>query len=273
MSNVLFLTDGVEVYRSERNESKTQIYNFSYHHKLFSFHSGDYFALSDCNGFALPVRGPVYGCVTCQFFQHKFCAEMPREIHHPYHPWHPLHAEAGDLLKHRRACRALIPELFSRIMGSLDAKFVTEFAAAPFNSVGSANAIFISNAFHYLAMLSMNAPSTPSPLSNHLLKMTVVNIIAMLVRNKGTLTILFITVRNPNFLVYHCEQCPDRNPYGAYIECVVSEKTSSGKRTPVSPSTVTRCWSWVFDRSFKHASHVNGTFKVLAISVRNAIFA
>ncbi|OWM82023.1 hypothetical protein CDL15_Pgr001597 [Punica granatum] len=33
---------------------------------------------------------PAYHCIDCEFFLHKWCAELPPEIQHPSHPQHPL---------------------------------------------------------------------------------------------------------------------------------------------------------------------------------------
>ncbi|CAL5427515.1 unnamed protein product [Camellia sinensis] len=44
-----------------------------------------------CYGCRQPISGLSYGCTKCEFFLHKSCAELPREMtYHPAHPEHPL---------------------------------------------------------------------------------------------------------------------------------------------------------------------------------------
>lgn len=33
---------------------------------------------------------PPYGCVQCKYFLHKSCAELQKNLQHPFHPQHPL---------------------------------------------------------------------------------------------------------------------------------------------------------------------------------------
>jgi hypothetical protein len=47
-----------------------------------------------CSGCDKSVCGPTYKCSHCNFFLHKSCAELPREIHHPLHPYHTLSIHA-----------------------------------------------------------------------------------------------------------------------------------------------------------------------------------
>jgi hypothetical protein len=47
-----------------------------------------------CSGCDKSVCGPTYKCSHCNFFLHKSCAELPREIHHPLHPYHTLSIRA-----------------------------------------------------------------------------------------------------------------------------------------------------------------------------------
>lgn len=45
-----------------------------------------------CDGCVRPilVDHPFYSCVQCEFFLHRFCAELPQELPHPSHPMHVL---------------------------------------------------------------------------------------------------------------------------------------------------------------------------------------
>ncbi|KAM7528447.1 hypothetical protein LguiB_031857 [Lonicera macranthoides] len=43
-----------------------------------------------CRGCSRPISVPFYTCRDCNFFLHKCCAELPREIQHPLHAEHPL---------------------------------------------------------------------------------------------------------------------------------------------------------------------------------------
>ncbi|XAR67954.1 hypothetical protein NMG60_11002910, partial [Bertholletia excelsa] len=44
----------------------------------------------NCYACEQPISGPLYDCKRCLFFLHKSCAELPRELTHPYHPEHAL---------------------------------------------------------------------------------------------------------------------------------------------------------------------------------------
>ncbi|GLT96230.1 hypothetical protein SLE2022_138710 [Rubroshorea leprosula] len=43
-----------------------------------------------CSACQERVKGSSYNCSECDFCLHKSCAELPREINHPFHPSHPL---------------------------------------------------------------------------------------------------------------------------------------------------------------------------------------
>ncbi|GLT32920.1 hypothetical protein SLA2020_075500 [Shorea laevis] len=43
-----------------------------------------------CSACQERVDGSSYNCLECDFCLHKSCAELPREINHPFHPSHPL---------------------------------------------------------------------------------------------------------------------------------------------------------------------------------------
>ncbi|MFQ6658536.1 hypothetical protein Gotur_027761, partial [Gossypium turneri] len=38
-----------------------------------------------CDGCTRPISTPFYGCEQCKFFLHKDCAELPKEMPHPFH--------------------------------------------------------------------------------------------------------------------------------------------------------------------------------------------
>ncbi|KAA8517093.1 hypothetical protein F0562_017386 [Nyssa sinensis] len=72
-----------------------ELQHFSHEHPLIlreeNEHDGEE-VLQYCNGCLKKViSGPYYCCsVSCDYFLHKFCAELPREMKHPKHPEHPL---------------------------------------------------------------------------------------------------------------------------------------------------------------------------------------
>ncbi|KAM7530117.1 hypothetical protein LguiB_033527 [Lonicera macranthoides] len=43
-----------------------------------------------CHGCQKPISSSAYGCNHCNYFLHKKCAELPKEITHDKHPQHPL---------------------------------------------------------------------------------------------------------------------------------------------------------------------------------------
>ncbi|TYI92083.1 hypothetical protein E1A91_D02G041900v1 [Gossypium mustelinum] len=40
---------------------------------------------SECDGCTRPISTPFYSCEQCKFFLHKDCAELPKEMPHPFH--------------------------------------------------------------------------------------------------------------------------------------------------------------------------------------------
>ncbi|XP_040944032.1 uncharacterized protein [Gossypium hirsutum] len=40
---------------------------------------------SQCDGCTRPISTPFYSCEQCNFFIHKDCAELPKEMPHPFH--------------------------------------------------------------------------------------------------------------------------------------------------------------------------------------------
>jgi hypothetical protein len=58
-----------------------------------------------CSGCEESIWGPAYKCSQyCNFFIHKSCAELPREIQHPLHPNHTLVLEVPSRPKLCEAC-------------------------------------------------------------------------------------------------------------------------------------------------------------------------
>ncbi|KAK3003816.1 hypothetical protein RJ639_018960 [Escallonia herrerae] len=72
-----------------------ELQHFSHEHPLFfreftaNEDGGDEEACR-CGGCSEVISGASYGCSRCEFFLHKLCAELPRELEHPTHPEHPL---------------------------------------------------------------------------------------------------------------------------------------------------------------------------------------
>ncbi|CAL5406894.1 unnamed protein product [Camellia sinensis] len=62
--------------------------------KLADYHSASASSETEltCSACELPFIGttPTYACTECDFYIHKFCAEIPRKIEHPLHPAHSL---------------------------------------------------------------------------------------------------------------------------------------------------------------------------------------
>ncbi|KAJ8760640.1 hypothetical protein K2173_015307 [Erythroxylum novogranatense] len=91
-------TDKASMTSEMYSETKIRIKHFSHHHELVLFNCKKDQSYS-CTGCLVRVPGLVYGCFECKFYLHKSCAEMPREIQHPYHPFHPLRAQVGKYAK------------------------------------------------------------------------------------------------------------------------------------------------------------------------------
>ncbi|KAM7502378.1 hypothetical protein LguiB_001282 [Lonicera macranthoides] len=76
------------------NERVTELIHFSHDHplSLFDTQSNNDQMTNDkivCQGCAQPIVSvPFYGCPGCNFFLHKSCAEIPRELQHPCHDHH-----------------------------------------------------------------------------------------------------------------------------------------------------------------------------------------
>ncbi|GFY98185.1 hypothetical protein Acr_12g0007260 [Actinidia rufa] len=58
-----------------------------------------------CGGCGFPIdSGPFYRCEQCRYDLHKFCAELPHEMKHPWHPEHPLTLDTVSLDYSCKAC-------------------------------------------------------------------------------------------------------------------------------------------------------------------------
>ncbi|KAJ8760713.1 hypothetical protein K2173_017778 [Erythroxylum novogranatense] len=90
------------IQRSTFDGVKTQIRHFGDEFHLLSFFNCKEGMELVCNGCRLPLSGPTYGCFECAFYLHKSCAELPKEIRHPYHPIHKLYLK----FSRRKPCEA-----------------------------------------------------------------------------------------------------------------------------------------------------------------------
>ncbi|GLT32912.1 hypothetical protein SLA2020_075420 [Shorea laevis] len=67
--------------------------HFSHPHPLVLVEDQEMDSISTiyyCSACHQRVEGSSYNCSECDFCLHKSCAELPREINHPFHPDHPL---------------------------------------------------------------------------------------------------------------------------------------------------------------------------------------
>ncbi|KAJ9174721.1 hypothetical protein P3X46_013336 [Hevea brasiliensis] len=62
-----------------------EIQHFLHNHPLKFYENSDFDDL-DCSGCGNSLSVQTYGCVGCEFFLHKSCAKLPREIQHFFHP-------------------------------------------------------------------------------------------------------------------------------------------------------------------------------------------
>ncbi|CAL5359800.1 unnamed protein product [Camellia sinensis] len=69
-----------------------EIQHFSHNHPLTPHEEGELKTAVKCSCCDLPISAPFYGCTICNFFIHKSCSELPRELDqlHIFHPIHPL---------------------------------------------------------------------------------------------------------------------------------------------------------------------------------------
>uniref|UniRef100_A0A2N9EEA5 Phorbol-ester/DAG-type domain-containing protein n=1 Tax=Fagus sylvatica TaxID=28930 RepID=A0A2N9EEA5_FAGSY len=75
-----------------------------------------------CYGCSEPVLGPSYSCIQCKrFYHHKSCAELPRELHHPFHPKHPL--ILGEYYDYKGKCQVCEEYRLTYSYGCSDCNF------------------------------------------------------------------------------------------------------------------------------------------------------
>ncbi|KAJ8766963.1 hypothetical protein K2173_012438 [Erythroxylum novogranatense] len=92
------------IQRSIKDEVKTQIRYFDHDQHMLSFFNLRRNFRLECEGWGLLIlSGPSYGCLECEVYLHKSCAELPRGIQHPYHRFHNLFPEKSE--GYCRACR------------------------------------------------------------------------------------------------------------------------------------------------------------------------
>ncbi|CAL5379766.1 unnamed protein product [Camellia sinensis] len=72
------------------NKREAELNHFSHHHPLILFDvQGDNnlcYENKICNACVRKISAPFYSCGLCDFFLHKWCAELPNELEHPCHP-------------------------------------------------------------------------------------------------------------------------------------------------------------------------------------------
>ncbi|GMP40947.1 hypothetical protein CsSME_00011219 [Camellia sinensis var. sinensis] len=83
------------------NKRETELNHFSHHHPLILFdaqgdnnlcYENELLILNElnkdkiCNACVRKISAPFYSCGLCDFFLHKWCAELPNELEHPHHP-------------------------------------------------------------------------------------------------------------------------------------------------------------------------------------------
>ncbi|PSS15642.1 Nucleoredoxin 1-2 like [Actinidia chinensis var. chinensis] len=88
----------------EDNQKKSKINHFSHNHPLIFYnepgddnlcHGNEQYRLDDvnndkiCSACEQIISASFYGCTPCNFFLHKWCANLPDELKHRLHP-HPL---------------------------------------------------------------------------------------------------------------------------------------------------------------------------------------
>ncbi|XP_059650932.1 uncharacterized protein LOC132297976 [Cornus florida] len=66
-----------------------QVSQFTHPHVLLPCDTNGTFSFS-CSACDITIEDTIYVCLECRIFLHKSCAELPREIKHPFHPPHPL---------------------------------------------------------------------------------------------------------------------------------------------------------------------------------------
>ncbi|GMP40956.1 hypothetical protein CsSME_00011224 [Camellia sinensis var. sinensis] len=83
------------------NKRETELNHFSHHHPLILFdaqgdnnlcYENELLILNElnkdkiCKACVRKISAPFYSCGLCDFFLHKWCAELPNELEHPCHP-------------------------------------------------------------------------------------------------------------------------------------------------------------------------------------------
>ncbi|KAJ6854746.1 hypothetical protein NC651_039640 [Populus alba x Populus x berolinensis] len=247
-------TDGEDL-RSRKGVKDTEIPYFGDEHLLVSFNAKQEVEKT-CTGCQLILSGPAYGCLDCEFYLHESCKDMPSEIQHPYHPPHPLRAQVAEYGSECDACHMPIRKVFYRcsecdfnlhilcanksLKVSSSFKYkghehdLYYFAASYFNEYSLCNTCLkVCKGSYYICLeckYYVHLDCIPLP---------------RVVENDGhsrdyshylTLKDCFVEddsgqyycelcekERDPTYHVYYCDQCPDRNPYLAHIECLMSE--------------------------------------------------
>ncbi|GAB4840911.1 hypothetical protein Ancab_021671 [Ancistrocladus abbreviatus] len=82
-----YFCDGCkESYQESVDPTKERLQHFSHRHPLVELEHTSQL----CSGCSTIIDGPSFGCARCEFYLHKHCTELPRELHHPMHPSRPL---------------------------------------------------------------------------------------------------------------------------------------------------------------------------------------
>ncbi|CAL5381211.1 unnamed protein product [Camellia sinensis] len=83
------------------NQREAELNHFSHHHPLILFdaqgdnnlcYENELLILNElnkdkiCNACVQKISAPFYSCGLCDFFLHRWCAELPNELEHPCHP-------------------------------------------------------------------------------------------------------------------------------------------------------------------------------------------
>ncbi|GKV15182.1 hypothetical protein SLEP1_g25984 [Rubroshorea leprosula] len=85
----LFLVE--KHYIKGADQSCFELNHFSHPHPLLLVEDKrDQVREAYCSGCRELIQDSSYRCANCKFFLHKTCAELPRELDHPFHPQHPL---------------------------------------------------------------------------------------------------------------------------------------------------------------------------------------
>ncbi|KAG4156988.1 hypothetical protein ERO13_D02G033000v2 [Gossypium hirsutum] len=79
------ITDVIEQISIEEIMVASKIKHSYHHHNLRLTFSGEIKDDSQCDGCMRPISNPFYSCEQCKFFLHKDCAELRKEMPHPFH--------------------------------------------------------------------------------------------------------------------------------------------------------------------------------------------